>query len=182
MTMDTGQVLARQTVYRGGLFNVRRDTVLLEDGKGYLREVVEHGPAVCVLPVDGQGNTILVEQYRHGVGANTLEACAGGMEPGEASLQAAMRELREETGLTGRDWTSLGDYIPTPGYCEEIIHLWFCRVDGQCERCPDEDEFLTLHTLPLTEVARRILDGEIRDGKTACAVLKVQALAAAGRL
>ncbi len=180
--MKTGETVSRELAYQGHIFSVRRDRVLLEDGVPHLREVVEHGPAVCVLPVDGNGDTVLVEQYRHPVGQYVLEACAGGMEPEETPFAAAVRELKEETGLVGRDWRSLGAYLPSPGYCDEVIHLFFCRVDRQETPTPDGDEFLSVRTFSLEEAARMVLDGRIQDGKTVGIVLKVQALSTAGRL
>lgn len=126
---------------------------------------------MCVLPVDRKGNVYLVRQYRHAVGEYLLEAPAGLMEEGETPEEAALRELREETGACGTV-TSVGDYFPTPGYCEELIHLFLADVESFGETDPDEDEFLQTEVLDFAEFYQRAKDGRIRDGKTIALALR----------
>ena len=113
----------------------------------------------------------LVRQYRHAVGEYLLEAPAGLMEEGETPEEAALRELREETGACG-SVTFAGDYFPTPGYCEELIHLFLADVESFGETDPDEDEFLQTEVLDFAEFYQMARDGRIRDGKTVALALR----------
>ncbi len=160
-------------IYDGRILSVRVDQVEMEDGSYAPREVVEHCPAVSVLPVDGDGNVYLVRQYRHAVGEELIEAPAGLMEAGETPEQAALRELREETGALGTV-TAVGDYYPTPGYCEEVIHLFLAKVESFGDTDPDEDEFLQTVKLPFDEFYQRVYDGRLRDGKTIALALRAK--------
>ena len=169
--MASRQVLETSRKYDGKILSVRVDTVILEDGAPAPREVVEHKPAVCVLPVDRKGNVYLVRQYRHAVGEYLLEAPAGLMEEGETPEEAALRELREETGACG-SVTCVGDYFPTPGYCEELIHLFLADVESFGETDPDKDEFLQTEVLDFAEFYQMARDGRIRDGKTVALALR----------
>lgn len=157
--------------FEGAILSVRVDRVELEDGRYAAREVVEHRPAVSILPIDRFGNVYLVRQYRHAVGEDVLEAPAGLTESGETPEQAALRELREETGAVG-SVRYVGDFYPTPGYCEEIIHLYVADVESFGQTDPDEDEFLQTVKLPYDEFYQMALDGRIRDGKTAVLALR----------
>lgn len=157
--------------FEGVILSVRVDQVELEDGRYAPREVVEHKPAVSILPVDRDSNVYLVRQYRHAVGHDVLEAPAGLMEEGESPEQAALRELREETGAVGTV-RYVGDFYPTPGYCEEIIHLYVAEVESFGDTDPDEDEFLQTVKLPFCEFYQMALDGRIRDGKTVVLALR----------
>ena len=157
--------------FEGVILSVRVDKVELEDGRYAPREVVEHKPAVSVLPIDRNGNVYLVRQYRHAIGENVLEAPAGLMEEGETPEQAALRELREETGAIGTVRYA-GDFYPTPGYCEEVIHLFVADVESFGDTDPDEDEFLQTVKLPFDEFYQMAYDGRIQDGKTVVLALR----------
>ncbi|MBQ1271928.1 MAG: NUDIX hydrolase [Clostridia bacterium] len=157
--------------FEGVILSVRVDQVELEDGRYAPREVVEHKAAVSILPVDRDSNVYLVRQYRHAVGQDVLEAPAGLMEEGESPEQAALREVREETGAVGTV-RYVGDFYPTPGYCEEIIHLYVAEVESFGDTDPDEDEFLQTVKLPFSEFYQMALDGRIRDGKTVVLALR----------
>lgn len=158
-------------VFDGWILSVRVDEVDVGEGVIAPREVVEHKPAVSILPIDGDGNVYLVRQYRHAVGQEMIEAPAGLIEEGETPEQAALRELREETGAIGTV-ESLGIYVPTPGYCEEIIHLFLARVTSFGETDPDDDEFLQTIKLPFDEFYDQVRDGTLRDGKTIALALR----------
>lgn len=167
------KVLETQRRYDGRILSVRFDKVEMEDGTFAPREVVEHAPAVCILPVDREGFVYLVRQYRHPVGRELLEAPAGLMEAGETPEEAALRELREETGATGT-LEPAGDYYPTPGYCDEVIHLFVARIESFGDTDPDEDEFLQTVRMPFEEFYRRAVDGTLRDGKTLALALRAK--------
>ena len=101
-----------------------------------------------------------------------LEIPAGKLDyADEDRLEAAQRELREETGLSAREWTRLSDIVPSPGYLTERITLYLARGLSQGETEPDADEFLNIERLPLKELVERVMRGEIEDAKTQAALL-----------
>ncbi len=161
--------------FEGKILSVRVDRVEMEDGSYAPREVVEHAPSVCVLPVDGDGNVYLVRQYRHPFGCELLDAPAGVMEGDESPEAAARRELREETGAVGT-LISLGEFLPTPGYCNERMFLFLARVERFGETDPDEDEFLQTVTMPFSELFRRAVNGDLRDGRLLALALRAAPL------
>ena len=113
--MELGEkTLSSKLVYDGGLLKVYYDTVELVNGSTSWREVVRHPGAVVMVPVDDDGNVYLVRQYRYPYGKTTLEVPAGKLEYGEEPLPAAQRELEEEIGAHARQWTSMGEMLPTP--------------------------------------------------------------------
>jgi ADP-ribose pyrophosphatase len=157
-----GKILP-MALYEGPLFSVER-----RDGK----DVVVHGPAVAIVPVDVHGELTLVRQPRVPAGGPLLELPAGGVEDGEAPLETAKRELREETGLHGGDWTKLATFFTTPGYVDEKIHLFLATGLERGEAEPEGSEQIEVARFPLAE-----LDGliaEIEDAKTLLGLLFLQ--------
>lgn len=164
-------VLESKRTFEGHILSVRVDRIRHGDEPVVYRETVEHAPAVCVLPLDRDGNVYLVRQYRHPVGRDVLEAPAGLMEEGETPEQSAGRELREETGATGK-LTYLGEYLPSPGYCQELIHLFLADVEAFGATDPDEDEFLQTVKMPYSEFIGQCRNGALTDGKTLAVALR----------
>lgn len=160
-------------VYRGKIINVRRDDAMLPDGKPCLREVVEHPGGVCVAALTDENELLFVRQFRYPYGEVLLELPAGKLEYGEDPLLAGQRELAEETGAAAAQYEALGLFYPSPGYCGEIIYLYLARGLTFDAPSPDADEFLLCERIPLEQAAQMVLRGEIRDGKTQAAVLKV---------
>jgi len=161
-------------VYQGRIINIRVDRAEFPDGKQVTREVCEHCGGVAVLPLDDDGNVVLVRQYRYPYGEELLEIPAGKLEwgTGEEPLLGAARELREETGLTAASLEPLGCIYPSPGFLTEVLHLYLARGLTQSEASPDEDEYLNVVRMPLEELTRKIMADEVRDAKTIAAVLK----------
>ena len=158
--------------YSGVIVKVRLDRAELENGKIVRREVVEHPGGVGILPVDEDGGCYLVRQFRYPFSRQLLEIPAGKLDyKGEDRLEAAKRELEEETGLTARSWTHLTDIFTTPGFSDEKISLYLARDLEAGKSHPDDDEFLNLVKLPLAELVSRIMKGEITDAKTVCAAM-----------
>ena len=168
----TEKTLSSEKIFDGRILHVRRDTIELPDGsKGY-REVVDHPGGVCVLALDDENRALLVSQYRYPYEKVLREIPAGKLEYGEDPTQAAIRELKEETGAVAGDFRPLGELYPSPGYCGEIIRMDLARELTFGETHLDKDEFLNLERIPFDQLVEQVLSGEIRDAKTIAAVLK----------
>lgn len=173
--MKQRKILESTRKFEGKILSVRVDLVEMENGSFAPREVVEHEPSVCVLPVDREGNVYLVRQYRHPFGCELLEAPAGMMEQGESPEVAACRELREEVGAEG-ELIPLGEFLPTPGYCDERMYLYLAKVSQFGETDPDEDEFLQTVKMPFSDFYRRAVCGDLRDGRLLALALRAAPL------
>lgn len=169
------RVVESERIYEGRVLNLRVDRVEVAPEKFAPREVVEHTPGVCVLPVDGEGNVYLVRQYRHPMGEDVLEAPAGMMELGEEPAFTARREMKEEIGAEG-ELTYLGEYLSSPGYCSELVYLFLSRVDSFGDTNPDEDEYLQTVKMPFSRFYQMATEGSIRDGKTLVLALRAAPL------
>ena len=164
--------LTSKLVYDGGLLKVYYDTVELIDGHTAWREVIRHPGAVVMVPVDDEGNVYLVRQFRYPYGKAVLEVPAGKLEWGEAHFDAARRELEEEIGARAERWTPMGEMLTTPGFCDELQHVYLARGLTFGETHPDEDEFLELVKLPMAEAVEMAVDGRLEDSKTVAAILR----------
>ena len=172
----TERQLARQTIYEGKILNIYRDTVLLPNGGEAIREVAEHPGGVAIVAVDSDDCVLTVKQYRYVFSQIMEEIPAGKLERGEDPDDAALRELREETGAVPERFTKLGSIIASPGCYGEVLHLYLAEGLRFGETNPDEDEFLDLVRTPFDDMVARVLRGEIEDAKTVCGILKVHAL------
>ena len=124
MADNPERTISSKRIFDGKILSLRVDTVALSNGIEATREVIEHGPAVAIVPVDDKGNVHLVRQYRKAVGDSLLEVPAGRMDQGEDPAEAAHRELGEETGLTAGKLDFLGSYFTTPGFTDEEMHTF----------------------------------------------------------
>lgn len=176
------KTLTSETKFEGRIIKVLRDTVELENGKTSAREVVCHNGGVCVAALTEQNEVLLVRQFRYPYKEVLLELPAGKLEKGEDPFEAVKREQMEETGTTGENYISLGNLYPSPGYCDEIIRIWACRVAQKGEMHLDEDEFLEVERIPLDKAVEMVLNNEIPDSKTQVGILKTAALVKAGKL
>lgn len=176
------KTLQQEYRYRGKIVNLRIDQALLENGATALREVVEHPGGVCVGALTEKNELLFVRQFRYPYGEVVTELPAGKLERGEDPLEAGKRELLEETGIIGKDYQFLGDLYPSPGYCDEIIRLYFCRVDTIGQSRPDEGEFLEAERIPLEQAVQLVLENKLPDAKTQTIILKIDALLRAGKL
>ena len=165
------KTVSSKMIYEGKILNLRRDEVELPDGSRACREVVGHSGAVAVVAPDGEGNVLLVRQFRYPFGEELLELPAGKLEPGEEPEQAALRELEEETGFRAGRLRFLGTQYPSVAYLEEKIHLFLAEDLTPGRQHLDEGEFLSVERLPVGEAVRRVLAGELRDSKTCVGVL-----------
>ena len=165
-------VLESRTLYKGRILNLRLDKIVMDGDYHTEREIVEHGQVVAIVPLDNQGNVILVRQYRLAIGEISLEIPAGGMDKGETPPEAAIRELREETGLRAGQLESLGGFYVSPGYCTEYIHLYVARQLSEDPLTPDEDEVIHVESYPLTEAPDLIATQKITDAKSIIGLLR----------
>lgn len=163
-----------QEIYDGVVVHLYKDTVSLPNGHPAVREVIRHVGAVGVLPLTDDGKVIIERQFRYPLNRVITEIPAGKLDSfTEDRLSAAQRELEEETGYTAKEWTELGDYYPTPAYCDERITLYLARGLTLGQRHLDEDEFLNFEAVPLETLVEDVMAGRITDGKTQVAILKV---------
>ena len=163
-------------MFRGPLITVEHWQAEVPGGKIALREIVRHPGAAAVVPVDEKGFVTLVWQYRVAMGRLLLEIPAGKKDdPDEDFLCCAKRELKEETGLSAENWVPLSVIDTSPGFLTERIGLFLATGLTQGETHPDEDEFLRIEKMPLSEAVSRVMKGEITDAKTVAGVLMANA-------
>ena len=170
------RTLGQDYIFHGRVFNVRVDDVELPNSRVGRREVIEHLGGVCVAALTEDDQLLFVKQFRYPYMEVTEELPAGKCNPGEYPVETALRELREETGATAAHLEWMGQLYPTPGYCGEIIHLFFATGLTIGEPHPDADEFLELERIPLQKAVERVMAGELPDAKTQTLVLKVERL------
>lgn len=178
----TEKTVNQSYVYRGKIVNMRVDDAELENGRITKREVVEHPGGVSIAALNERDEMLFVRQFRYPYGEVVLEAPAGKLEKGEDAFEAGKRELKEETGATGQNYQFLGNLYPTPGYCNEIIRLYCCRVKEYGEAQPDDDEFLEVERIPIGKAVEMVMANEINDAKTQVMILKVAMLLKEGKL
>lgn len=165
--------LTAQDIFHGQILHLRKDTVRLPNGGTAPRELIVHVGAVCIVPVTEDGQVYVERQFRYPLGQVITEIPAGKLDSNtEDILEAAKRELREETGLTADRWTEMGLYYPAAAYSDEVITMYLAQGLHRGAQELDADEFLDVELLPMEQLIRDIMDGKVPDGKTQAAVLK----------
>lgn len=165
------RVVRRRWIYRGPVFDVRRDYVVEPGGVRAVRDVVVHTGSVVLLPRFDDGRVLLVRQYRHAVGRSLWELVAGRMDRGERPLAAARRELAEETGYRAQSFRRLLECFPTPGFLSERMVVFLVRGLRPGAPRPEEDERLLVRSFSPRRLEQMIRTGRIRDGKTILSLL-----------
>jgi len=173
------QRVSRERVYEGKVISVDLDGVRLPNGRETSLEIVRHPGASAVVPVMDDGRVLLIRQYRWAAGGYLLEAPAGKLDPGEDPGACAARELEEETGFRARTVEKLASVWTTPGFTDELIHLYLARGLEPGRQRLDSDEVLEPCPMTWDEVDAAIADGSLCDAKTLCALF--MARAAVGR-
>jgi ADP-ribose pyrophosphatase len=153
-----------RTVYDGKLVDV-----VVERWGEQEREIVEHPGAVAIIAVDDEDKVVLVRQLREPARKKLLEIPAGTVDAGEEPLETAKRELAEETGLRGGQWQHAASFWTTPGFCRELMHVFFAEGVEEGERRPEDDEEIELRRVPVAEIADRL--GDLEDAKTLVGLL-----------
>ncbi len=162
-----------EEIFRGVLLHIFRDRVLLPSGAEAVRELNRHVGAVCMVPLTDDGRLIVERQYRYPIDRVITEIPAGKLNSaGEDRLEAAKRELSEETGYSADEWVSWGDYFPASAYSDERITMFLARGLHKGARHLDPDEFLHVEAVPVSELLEEVLAGRIPDAKTQVAVLR----------
>ena len=167
------KTINNKQVFSGKLLHVYDDDVLLPNNEEGTREYVMHVGAVAVVPVTDDGNVIIERQFRYPMHKVITEIPAGKLDSkSEDRLEAAKRELREETGITADTWINIGEYYPAAAYSDEIITMYIAKDLHMGGQKLDEDEFLNIEEVPLSKLVQEVMDGSIQDGKSQVALLK----------
>ena len=161
----------RRQVYQGRVLSLALESVTLPGGPALELEVIHHPGGAAVVALDDHERVCLLRQYRHAAGDWLWELPAGRLDPGEAPALTAQRELEEETGIRAAHWERLGRMIPTPGYCDEVVHLYLARELQLGQASPAADELIEVHWLPVSAAQERVYTGEIVDAKTMLGLL-----------
>jgi ADP-ribose pyrophosphatase len=157
-------------VYAGALLDVRRDEILLPDGKPSVREYIVHPGAVLVVPERDDGMLVVERQFRYPLDRAFLEFPAGKLDAGESALACARRELIEETGWTAVEWTHLGAIHPSIAYSTETIELYLARGMHHVGARLDAGEFLDVVEFAEAALLEAQDEGRLTDAKTVAAL------------
>ena len=168
------RLVSSRTVYCGPVFTVTTDHVQEPGGVEVRRDIIRHSGSVVVLAVDDSAATprvLLERQYRHAAADYLWEIPAGRIDPGEKELEAAKRELLEETGYTAAKWRRILKFYASPGFVAETMSVFLATGLRAGEAQPEEDEIIYKRMVPLPTAVRMVLSGTIRDAKTISSVL-----------
>lgn len=175
--MKPYETIKREKIYDGKIINLVKDTILLPNGKETKRELVEHnGAAVIIAAYDDK--LIFTRQHRHSAGDFTLELPAGKLEKGENPKECALRELKEETGMTAESMEFLFKAYSSIGFSNEILYFYIAKGLTEGEQNPDEDEFIDIERYSIEEAVDMIFNGKIIDSKTISGVLAYKEICA----
>lgn len=165
------KTVGTEPIFDGKIIKVQRDQAELENGAVVTRELVIHPGGVCIVPVNENGEVYLVKQFRYPFQEVLTEVPAGKLEFGENHRDAGLRELKEETGAECENFEYLGVMYPSVAYLTEKIHMYLATGLKFDKQSLDEDEFLDVVKVKLSDAVDMVLNGEIKDGKTQTALL-----------
>lgn len=164
--MEAIKRLERNLVWKGAWISAYRDTMEFANGNQAAWDFIHHNGAAAMVAEDEEGNIVMIRQWRPGADREILELPAGGINPGEKPEAAAIRELREETGMLCDSAEPLLVIQPSPAYNDETVFLFSCRITGKTDTEPDENEYLSTERYSLNALIAMIMDGTISDSKT----------------
>ncbi len=165
------KTLKTEWIYRGRVVNLKIDEVELPNGRKSKREIIVHRGAAAILPIDDEGNIVMVKQYRKPAEKVLLEIPAGTLEEGEDPLKCAKRELTEETGFAAREFAPLISFYSTPGFTTERLYIYVAKGLYEKPGEMDFDEFIEIEKIPFNEALSMVLEGKIEDAKTIIGIL-----------
>jgi len=156
----------RQPVYQGRIIQLGIESITMPNGVSVELEIVRHPGGAAIVALDSSNRVCLLRQYRHAAGGWIWELPAGKLEPGEPAETTAARELTEEAGLQASRWDLLGRLIATPGFCDEIIHLFLAQDLTEVKSQPEVHELFEIHRIPIETAVEQVYNGTIYDAKT----------------
>jgi ADP-ribose pyrophosphatase len=166
----------RTLVYHSRVFDVYEGDIRLPDGRIVKQSWIDHRPCIAVVPMNDEGNLVLIRQYRHATGGMLVEIPAGNMDREHETVeQCVQRELAEETGFQAGRLVKLFEGYLVPGYCNEYMHFFLARDLHPATLPADEDEFIRTMTVPFDDAVRMIRKKEIVDVKTALGIQMARA-------
>jgi ADP-ribose pyrophosphatase len=168
------KTVARRNVFEGSVIRVDSLEVLLQNGKKVKRDLVLHPGASVIIPINENNELYMVRQYRKPIEKISLEIPAGKLDAGEEPLECAIRELKEETGVEAEKVKHLFSIHSTPGFCNEILHMFVATGIVEGKACTDEDEFLSVEKIHIDKLMDMVLSGEITDAKTVIGIMAAQ--------
>lgn len=180
MELFEKQLSSRQ-IFDGVVIKLFVDDIELPNGQKSHREIVRHPGAVCVIPITDDEEVIMVRQFRYPFSRPLLEIPAGKLEPGEDPLNAAKRELEEESGVNAERIDFMGELYTTVAFTDEKIYTYIATGLTFKDAHPDADEFVEVEKMPLKTLVDMVMNGEIKDSKTQVAILKAEKIMAERR-
>ena len=180
------RLISSKLAYKGKVFSVFTDKVEEPGGNINTRDVIRHNGSIVILAVDesknpGDPDIVFERQYRHAAGQFLIELPAGRVEPKEAPLAAAKRELIEETGYRAKRWTLLTKYFASPGFLGEWMQIYLARDIREGAATPEPDEHIEVFRLKLSEALALVAANKIHDGKTLIGLMLYNAARQSGR-
>lgn len=169
------RTIQKEDIYKGKIINLELHTVELQNGSTSMREIIRHRGGVAVIALNKEKEIVLVKQFRKPYEQAILEIPAGKLEKGEKPEECAVRELKEETGLSAENLTLLNVMYPSPGYTDEKIYIYKAEGLAEGSVCPDEDEFLNVERYSLKKAVEMVKTGVINDAKTVIAIFMAAA-------
>jgi ADP-ribose pyrophosphatase len=166
------KTISSKYAFKGQVLNLRIDTVITADGSQSTREIIEHAECVVIVPVDNNGDILLVKQFRKAIEKDLLELPAGGIEPGEKPLAAVKRELQEEVGYKPGKTVKLGGYYSSPGCCTEFMYLYLATELIESKLQAEDTDGIEIVRIKPRQVSKLISSGEICDAKSVAGLLQ----------
>lgn len=167
------KTVSSEKVFEGKVIKLRVDKVAMPDDSLATREVVEHPGGVGIVAVNEREEIFLVRQFRKPLDKVIYEIPAGKLDSGEPHRECGIRELSEETGMKAENFEYLGYIYPSPGFVDEVTHVYYATGLTQGETHPDDDEYLDVVCMPLERAYKMVMNNEINDAKSVFGILKV---------
>jgi ADP-ribose pyrophosphatase len=162
----------KKSIYQGRIIDLWLERVILPNQSELDLEIVRHPGGAAIIALDEQARICLLRQYRHAVGGYIYELPAGKIDDQEPPIETARRELEEEAGMRAGDWQSLGKMYSSPGFCDEVIHLYLARDLSSVPTRHEEHEVIEVEWIPFDEALERAAKGDIDDAKSVAALFR----------